>query len=150
MHYGRLSMTDRGHPLLFMQSGAQEKTMMAHRCVCVRKRVSGIQRECPFQMDQRLCNLRRHPRIDVGLSLQNQVIGIKVIGPLASYTFGFGPAQARLYGADHVQGDLVLKRKNIIERAFKSLGPQMPSRFCLYHLGGDADTTAILTYASLE
>ena len=150
MHDGCLSMTDRGRLLLFMQSGAQEKAMMAHRSICVRQRVSGIERDCAFQKHQRPCDLRRHPRIDVGLSLQDKVIGIKAIGPLAFDALDFGPTQARLYRADHVQGDLVLKRENIVERAVKSLGPQMASSLRLYHLSGDTDTTAILTYASLE
>src|SRR5882757_5257230 len=143
-------MVDRGRSAFFMQSGAQEEAMMAHSGKRVRQRISRIERECPFQKHQRLCHLCRHSGIDVGLSLQDKIIGVEAIRPLAFDALDFGPAQARLDRADYVKGDLVLKRKYIIERTVETLGPQMASTLRIYHLRGDAHTIAVFTQAPLE
>src|SRR5882724_5432216 len=120
---GCLSMADRGSLAFFMQSRAQEEAMMAHRCKCVRQRIVGVERKGALQKHQRLCHLHRHPGIDIGLSLQDKVIGVEAIRPLAFDALDFGAAQARLDRADYVKGDLVLKRKYIIERTVETLGP---------------------------
>src|SRR6186997_104827 len=147
---GSLSMSNRGSSLLFMKSPAQEQAMMAHRGKSVRQRISGVESECALQKYQRFCHLSWHPGIDVGLSLQDKVIGIEAIRPLALDALNFGSTQARLDGANDVQSDLVLKRKNVIERTIEALGPQMASTSRLDHLGCDAYTIAVFTQASLE
>ena len=58
--------------------------MMAHGGEGVRQRIGGVERKCPLQQDKCLRHLRRHSRIDVGLGLQHQVIGIETIGSLSS------------------------------------------------------------------
>src|SRR5260370_7916627 len=142
MHDGSPSMADRGRSAFLMQSGAQEEAMMAHRGKSVRQRISGIERQCALQKLQRLCHLRGHSGIDVGLSLQDKVIGVEAVRPLALDALDFGPAQARLDRADYVKGDLVLKRKNVIERTVQALGPQIASTLPLYHFPGAPHTLA--------
>src|SRR5260370_37189722 len=100
MHNGGLSMADRGRPVFFTQSGAQEEAMMAHRGKRLRQRVSGIERECASQKWQRLGHALWHPGIDVGLRPQDKIIGVEVIRPLAADALDFGPTQARLDRAD--------------------------------------------------
>jgi hypothetical protein len=63
---------------------------MAHSSECVRQRIIGIERECALQKYQRLCHLNWHPGIDVGLSLQDKVVGIEAIGPLSFDALNFG------------------------------------------------------------
>jgi len=65
--------------------------MMAHRSKRVRQRIIGIERERAFQKHQRLCHLRRHPGIDVGLRLQDEVIGVEAVRPLAFERARFRP-----------------------------------------------------------
>src|SRR6266851_2538568 len=132
-----------------MQPPAQKKTMMAHGGEGVRQRICRIERERAFEQHERVGHLRRHPGIDVRLRLQDKVVSIEAVGPFALHALEFGAPQAGLDGADHVQGNLVLKRENVIERTIETLGPQMSPGLRLYHLSRDADTTAILTHASL-
>ena len=61
-------------------------------------------------------SLAPHPGINVGLSLQDEIIGIEIFRSFAFYAFNFGSTQARLNCAEYIQGDLVLKRENVIER----------------------------------
>ena len=121
----RLRMMDRGRSVFFMQSGAQESIMMAHRGKCMRQRIGGIKRECTFQKYKRFCRAIWHPGIDVGLSLQHEIIGIEAIWPLAFDALDFRAAQARLDRADDRERDLVLKGENIVERAIVAFGPDM-------------------------
>src|SRR6266702_7909446 len=150
MYDGSLSMADRGRPAFFVQSGAQEQAVMAHRGKRMRQRISGIECECPFKKHQRLCYLRGHPGINVRLCLQDQVIGVEALRPLAFDALDFGPAKGRLVRADHVEGDLVLKRENVVQRTVETLRPQIACGLRLYHMRGDADPVAVLAQASLQ
>ncbi len=101
MQDGCLCMPHRGRSTFFAQPGAQEEAMMAHRGIRVRQRISGFEGERAFQKRQCLGHLRRHPGIDVGLSLQDEIIGVEAIRPLAFDALDFGPTQAWLNGPDH-------------------------------------------------
>src|SRR6185312_434664 len=99
---------------------------------------------------QRRRHLRRHPGIDIGLSLQDEIIGIEAIRPLAPDALDFGAAQARLDRPNDIQSDLVLQRENIVELPVETLAPQMTARARLDHLRRDADTVCVFPKASLQ
>ena len=146
----RLGMTDGGRPVLVTQSGAEEKAVMAHRRECVCQRISRFQLEGTVQKDQRIRYLRRHSGINIRLRLQDEIVSVEAVRPLAFDSFNFGPAQVRLDRADHIQGNFVLQRKNVIERTIEALGPQMAATLRFNHLRGNADTAAVLPHASLQ
>ena len=100
-------MADRSRPFLFTQSIPQEEAVVAHGSECMRQCIIWIERKRTFQIDQGISHLRRHPGIDVWLSLQDKVIGIEAVGPLALYALDFGSPQAGLDGADYVQSNFV-------------------------------------------
>src|SRR4029079_4260473 len=97
---GSLCMADRGRPVFFTQAGAQEEAMMAHRGKGMRQRIVGFKRERALEQDERLGYPRRHAGIDIRLRLQDQVIGVEVIGPLSLDALRFRLAQAGLDGTD--------------------------------------------------
>ena len=124
--------------------------MMAHGGEGVRERIAGFEHKGTLQKDQRLRHLRRHPRIDVGLGLQHQVIGAETVRSLTPDTFGFGAAHAGLNRTDHVQGDFVLQSENVVKRAVEALSPQLAPGRGFDHPGRDADTVAALLQAALQ
>jgi hypothetical protein len=68
----------------------------------MRERINGIERECTLQKYQRLCHAIWHPGIDVGLGLEDKIIGVETVRPLTSDALDFGPPQARLDCAHYV------------------------------------------------
>src|SRR5260370_871445 len=142
MRDGSLSMAHRGCLAFFMQSGAQEQIMMAHRCKRVRQRISRIERECAFQKHQRLCRTLRHPGIDVGLSPQDKIIGIEAFRPHAFDALDFGPTQAPPPPPHDPKRDLVLQREKFFARTGVSFRPPIASPLGFYHLPGGGTTIA--------
>ncbi len=63
---------------------------MAHGRIGVRERIGRIEGECALEKHQRLAHLRRHAGIDIRLSLQDKIIGIEAIGPLAPHALDLG------------------------------------------------------------
>jgi hypothetical protein len=70
----RLSVTDRGRSILFMQTRAKKAIVIAHRRKSVRQCVSWIKGKRAFQERQRLCRAIGHAGIDFGLCPQHEIV----------------------------------------------------------------------------
>src|ERR1700730_8723606 len=143
-------MPDGGSPVLFAQSTAQEQGMMALRDVGVRQRMSRIEGERTLEDRERLDRMLRHPFVDLGLHLQNKIIGVETVRPLAIHAFDFGETQARLDRTDDGQRDLVLKGEDIVRLSVVTLGPYMRSGCGINELPGYADAISRLAHAAFE
>ena len=86
-------------------------------------RIIGLQRQRLFEQRQGLGRLFRRREIDMRKGAQNKIIGVETVGPFALDALDLGIAQAWLDGADDTQGDLVLKREDILEPAVVTFGP---------------------------
>src|SRR6185437_7051355 len=100
---------------------------MALRGISVRKRISRIELKRAFQKCQRFGRWRRHPRINVRLRLQDQIIGVEAVRPFALDALDLRESQARLDRANNGQCELVLKGENIVELTIVTLGPNVRS-----------------------
>src|SRR5216683_164111 len=61
-----------------------------------------------------------------------------------------GPTQARLDRSDHTEGDLVLQREDVVDRAIVAFGPDVPAALGLDQLAGDADAAHRPAHAAVE
>src|SRR5262249_17979313 len=99
---------------------------------------------------QRFASTFRHSSERRGPGAQHEVVGVQMLRPLALDTLDLDPAQAGLDRADYTQGDLVLQRKDIIERAVVAFGPDVPAALGLDQLAGDAHPTCRPAHAAFE
>ena len=65
--------------------------------------------------------------MEVRHAAQIVVVGVEAFGWLALRALDLGPLKLRRDRPDDGLGDLILQLENIVERAFKALGPEMPS-----------------------
>ena len=94
--------------------------------------------ERTFKKRQRLRGAVRHCRIDVRDSAEREVVGVKVVRPLALDALNLRLAQARLDGGDHAHREFVLDREDVVESAVVTIRPDVPAGFRFDELTGDA------------
>src|SRR6185437_1351164 len=102
--------------------------MIAHRGEGVCQRISRIERDRALQRCNRSLSALRHTGIDVRLSLQDKIVGVQAIRPLAFDALDLGAPQTWLNRADDRQRDFILQSENIVEFAVIALNPHMRSR----------------------
>ncbi|MDB5603817.1 MAG: hypothetical protein JWP25_717 [Bradyrhizobium sp.] len=120
-----LGVADRSGTVDLLQVGTKEQAMVAHCCVAVRKRIIRLECERMFQQHQCSRHSRWHARVDIWLGPQDKVICIKAVRAFVLNPVDFGASQARCNRADDRQGDVILKRENVIGPAVVALGPYM-------------------------
>ena len=94
--------------------------------------------------------LLRHPRADERQRPQYKVIGIEILRPPAFDALDLGRPEARFDRADRAEGDLVLEREDVVERAVVAFPPDMHAGLGFDQLRGDADPFACLAHRPSE
>jgi hypothetical protein len=82
--------------------------------------------------------------------LEQQIVGVEVLGPLALDALDLGLAQARLYGGEHAHGELVLDGEDVVQRAVVTFRPDVPAGLRLDELAGDTHAVRRFAHAPFE
>src|SRR6266568_3767236 len=123
--YRRTGMTNGGGSILLAQPAAGEALVVAPGQTRQRTGITRLERERLFEQGDRPLGFLWHRDVDERLSLQHKIIGIEAVGPFALDALDLSSPEARLDGADHAHCDLVLHRKDVVERPVIALGPEM-------------------------
>jgi hypothetical protein len=83
-------------------------------------------------------------------SAHHQVIPVEIFRPLPLDPLDLGRPEGRLDCRDRADRDLVMQRKNVVERAVVTLGPDMRAALRLNQLRGDAHPVARLAQRAIE
>src|SRR5262245_52460294 len=86
----------------------------------------------------------------MGHRAHDEIIGFKLLGPLAPCTFHFRKTDTRLDRADDACRDVILQIEDIFDIALVSFRPDMIAAGCVDELGRDADTASRLPHAALH
>src|SRR6185436_3556457 len=116
----------------------------------MRRGIVRLKRERLLKQWERLLGISGHRNLSVGQSAQIQVIGVQVFRALTLGTLDLRLAEAWLYSRHDAEGDLILEREDVAERAIVSLGPDMGTGRRLDELASDADAVASLAQAAFE
>jgi hypothetical protein len=106
---------------------------------------------------QRFLEHRQCPRVGLRLHavhvrqrLQEEVVRLQVLRPLAPEPFDLGATDLRLDGADYAFRDPVLKVEDVLEVAVETFGPEVAAAERVDQLRGEADAIGRLAHAALQ
>ena len=143
-HRGRAIVFPRRRPAV------QQLLLVAPRGVGHRRRVTGIDRDRPFEKIERLGVGFRAKPVERHHRMQEQIIRRQALGALAARPLDLGLAQRRLDRADHACGHVVLKVENVLHVAIEPVGPDVGAVSRVDQLPGDADTLSRPAHAALQ
>src|SRR6516225_8496630 len=106
-----------GHPAVDL---APEIAPRRHR---VGRREIRVAHERVVELAERRVDRLPGSQMEVRHAAQIVVVGVEAFGWLALRALDLGPLELRRDRADDGLGDLILQLENIVERAFKALGP---------------------------
>src|SRR6516225_12390159 len=86
----------------------------------------------------------------MGQGAKVEIVGVETVRALTLGSLYLGLAQTGFDRANDAQGNLVLHRENVVERAIVALGPDMPAAPRLDQLCRQTDAVASLAQAAFE
>src|SRR6516164_3574219 len=86
----------------------------------------------------------------MGQGAKVEIVGVETVRTFALGALYFSLAQTGFYRADNAEGDLVLNRKNVVERAIVAFCPDMPTGYGIDQLSGQSEPVARLAQAAFE
>ena len=102
------SMLEGAGLILWMKAAAKKPLFMRPRCVGMGGSVFRIEPQRLIKQAQRLVSGRGPVRISVWQSLQEEIVGIESVGPLAARSLDLGAPYRWLYRTNNALSELVL------------------------------------------
>src|SRR5918995_621049 len=141
-----MGMLQRGGSILGMESAAKEALLVGPSRITMRRSIVWVEPQSLIEETQRFIRvcvgMRHSPQIDI--------IGVEAVGSLAARPLYLSPPQRRLHRPDNALCQPILQVKNVFDRAFEFIGPDV-CRICpLDQLSGNAQPVCGLPDAAFQ
>src|SRR5215831_18968414 len=127
-----------------------EPLLMAPRRIGVCRGIVGIKPQCFVEKLQRLVTISGRIRYRVRQSAEIEVVGVELVGPLASSAFDLSAADRRLDCADNALRHPILQVEDVFQGALELTGPDMCPGLSFDELAGDTEPVRGLPNATLQ